>query len=101
MVLWGESNLLITRLRFLSSTESRLYDGDPRQPDKSVLWLNNFSDEMHAFNLYNAQGYKLHPQINIKKDRIEIDRKDLLAGVYLFELYAEKNIIINGKFILE
>jgi hypothetical protein len=64
--------------------------------DHAILQFNNPFGNNYTFTLFNAQGHVVQ-QMKIRSDKTRIDRNNLPAGFYYYQLSNADNIVANGK----
>jgi hypothetical protein len=69
--------------------------------DKSVLHFNNAQQSKYQLNLYNMEGRLVNKTENITGSEITIERKDLPAGIYFYQLMSEDGKGMRGKIVME
>lgn len=67
----------------------------------STLEFKNPSKLNCTFTLYDLRGQIVKTIINITGEKTEIDRENLLSGLYFFQLSNDKQIIATGKLTIE
>jgi hypothetical protein len=64
--------------------------------DHAILQFNNPFGDDYTITLFNAQG-QVAQQIQVSSDKTRIDRNNLPAGFYYYQLRNADNIVANGK----
>ena len=83
----------------ITSDTFRIY---PNPTDKTaILEFYNSKNENCTLKLYNTHGRLVQTITDITTDKVEIERKKLSNGLYFFELHTDRQIIANGKLIIE
>lgn len=67
----------------------------------ALLRFENRNANNFTFTLFNLQGQALQTIRNITSDKVEIEKGNLLSGVYFFQLQSENEIRMTGKLIVE
>lgn len=93
----NEPPLEINSSDFYSST--LLYPNPTNQ--FATLEFNNPTKQNCTFTLYDLRGQILRTMKNITKEKIEIERQNLVNGLYFFKLYTDRQIIATGKLTIE
>jgi hypothetical protein len=74
----------------------------PNPTDKiATLKFANPKNANCTLTLYDIQGREVETITDIKTDKVEIERKKLLNGLYFFQLRNDKQIIADGKLIIK
>lgn len=66
-----------------------------------ILTFENSKNENYTLILYDIVGRPVQTTINITTNQIEVERKNLTSGFYLFRLQTEDQIRVTGKLIME
>lgn len=67
----------------------------------SVIKLENFSNEVFKFEIFDLLGTKIKEQNYINSNKIYLDKRDYTAGLYIFRLIDKNGKAISGKFIVK
>lgn len=74
----------------------------PNPTDKiATLEFDNSKEESCTFTLFDIHGRLVQAVSDIRTNKVEIERKELLGGLYFFQLDTGRQIIANGKLIIE
>jgi len=57
--------------------------------------------EPYVLNLYNSQGQLVRSTAGNVSGAVKIERNDLTAGIYFFRMTGSKELLANGKFIIQ
>jgi len=68
--------------------------------DYTTLEFYNPQKEIHILKLYNTQGQLVRTISNITTKKIRIERKNLAAGLYFYQLLKESEIHYSGKLLI-
>lgn len=82
-------------------TQSDAYIAPNPMKDKSVLHFNNTGDRKHQLSLYNMEGKLVSKTDNITGNEVTIERKDMPAGIYFYQLMSEDGKSLTGKVVIE
>lgn len=66
-----------------------------------TIEFNNSKKINHSLNLYELHGRLVRTITNITSNKIEIERKNLVNGLYIFNLLNDQQLIAVGKLMLE
>jgi len=69
--------------------------------ENAILEFENSNKENCTLRLYDRHGQPVRTIINIRSDKVEIDRQNLQSGLYFFQLQTDKQIIATGKLTIE
>ena len=83
----------------ISESNSTLYPNPVNE--NATLIFENANSDICTFTLYDAQGQAVRTTTGIATDRIDIERKDLAAGIYFYRVTAADEIRASGKLIME
>jgi len=67
----------------------------------TILEFENQKDEKYKLSIYNSFGQLIFSKDNIVTGKIKIERNEMTAGMYFFQLQKDRQIITTGKFIVE
>jgi Secretion system C-terminal sorting domain len=63
----------------------------------TYIAFDNPENESHTLVLYDVQGRLVREITNITSDKIELKRKDLLSGLYFYQLITDNTVRATGK----
>lgn len=69
--------------------------------DRSVLHFNNALHNKYQLSLYNMEGKLLSKTENITGSEVTIERKDMPAGIYFYQLMDDDGKGTRGKIVME
>ncbi len=69
--------------------------------DKSILHFNNTLGMEHHLSLYSMEGKLVSKTDNITGSEVTIERKDMPAGIYFYQLMSEDGKSVKGKLVIE
>ncbi len=69
--------------------------------DFTVLKIKDSNFESLTMRIYNDQGQLVREIKNITSEIVLIEKNSLHSGLYIFQLSTEKQVIANGKLIVE
>lgn len=69
--------------------------------DKSMLHFNNAQGLKYQLSVYNMEGKLLSKKDNITGNEVTIERKDMPAGIYFYQLMSEEGKSMKGKLMME
>ena len=67
----------------------------------SNIDFENPKNETCTLTIYDSQGKLVRTINNINSDKVEIERKDLVSGLYFFQLRSDMQIIATGKLVAD
>ena len=67
----------------------------------SIIDFENPKNETCTLTIYDSQGKLVRTINNINSDKVEIERKDLVSGLYFFQLRSDMQIIATGKLVAD
>jgi len=67
----------------------------------STLEFNNPYNYLHMLTIYDSQGKLVRTVSNISSNTITISRKNLMSGLYLFQLSSELEIKGTGRLVIK
>ena len=67
----------------------------------SIIDFENPKNETCTLTIYDSQGKLVRTINNINSDKVEIERKDLVSGLYFFQLRSDRQIIATGKLVAD
>lgn len=67
----------------------------------ALLDFDNSKNRNCTLTIFDVQGRLMQTMTDITTDRVEIIKQNLTSGLYFFQLRTEKQIIANGKLIIE
>lgn len=74
----------------------------PNPTDKTAtLEFDNLKNENCTLTLYDTDGRLVQTIIDITTNKVEIERKKLSSGLYFFQLQTDRQLIANGKLVIE
>ena len=68
--------------------------------DKAVLTFEDSNNENKTLTIYNSTGHLFMTIDNITTRQVIIEKKNLVSGLYIFQLQNKRGIISLGKFIV-
>ena len=68
---------------------------------RATLEFNNSRQESHTLTLYDTQGRIIKKMINIKTDKVTIEKENFPSGLYFFQLFNGNQVIFTGKLIIK
>jgi len=68
---------------------------------KTAIKINNSVNKNYELKLYNNNGILIRKTETFASNTIELERKDLINGIYFFELMCEGKFINSGKLVIE
>ncbi len=69
--------------------------------NKGTLNFQNLSSGIYQLKVFNYLGECVSTLNNISSNEITIEKGNFKSGLYLFKLYSNKSVLVNGKFIIE
>lgn len=86
-------------------SENRIHNNFSVSPNPfnqyTTIQFENGKKEICSITLYNTQGQVVLSITNFKTDKVEIDRGNLISGLYFFKVCRGEQIIANGKIAIE
>jgi len=67
----------------------------------ATLQFDNSTKQNCTLTLYDLRGQVVRTMKNITADKVEIERQNLINGLYFFQLRTERQIIATGKLTIE
>jgi len=92
-------NLITLSDEHIGSNAFLLYPNPTNQ--NATLKFDNSEGENCTLSLFNLQGQLVRTISNITSDKVEIERQNLLSGLYFIQLRSDTQIIATGKLKLE
>ena len=68
---------------------------------KTTLQFDNPKNENCTLTIYNMQGQTVRTITNITTGKVEIERQNMMSGLYFFQLHTDIQIIVTGKLAIE
>jgi predicted GH43/DUF377 family glycosyl hydrolase len=69
--------------------------------ESAEIIFENPNKRPHTLTIYNMQGRRVRILSDITSERVEIERKELTAGWYLFELRSMDQVKASGKLAIK
>ena len=69
--------------------------------NKATLQFDNPTKDNCTLTVYNIQGQVVQTITNITKEKVEIERQNLVSGLYYFQLQTDKLVVATGKLMIE
>lgn len=67
----------------------------------ATIEFENPKSENCTLTIYNTSGQLVQTITDITTNKIEIERQNLLKGLYFFRLHIDRQVIANGKLMVE
>lgn len=67
----------------------------------ATVEFENFKNKEFAMKVINMQGQVVRTFDNITSGQVKIERKNLVGGLYFFQLLSEGKVIATGKLLIE
>lgn len=68
---------------------------------KTTLQFDNSKKENCTLLVYNIHGQVVRTITKITKDQVEIERLNLVSGLYYYQLHTDKQVVATGKLMIE
>jgi len=105
---WGLNNLMeydeyckeVTQPNVLSSiNETNAVQLSPNPfTDHATITFNYQPSKHYQLNIQTIMGEKIKYPLAISGSKVKIERRNLLAGIYIFQVFCDGNVIHTGKF---
>jgi len=69
--------------------------------DISIVKYNNLHNLNYTFKIYNTSGILVKEYIAQYSNTLELDKRDFISGLYIYQLINAEGYIETGKFIVE